>query len=514
MQATKQMIETSDLVHISFQDEPRNKKPVGIYWLQVLAVKATGLQNLATAWPYRLPSVLGAWLAVLAVFGFGKRLFDAQTGLTAAAMLATSLIVVIEAHLAKTDAVLLTTVTLAMLILSKFYMAPEGRAPRLPTALLFWMALGVGFLIKGPLILMVTGATVAALCAADRSGRWLKALHAESGIPVAIAVVLPWALAASTGGGGSFFTDAVSQDLLPKLAGGQESHGALPGVHLLALFATAWPWSILVPFAGILAWRQRAKPAVRFCLAWLLPAWLIFELVPTKLPHYTMPLFPALMLLIAASFAEFKTLQALMNRPAGLIFRAIWAVLSVALGSAVIWAAYTYGHTLPIAILAAVVAAAAGVFGIIALSKYDSPGTVIPLGAISVVFGFLIVTGVVPNLDRLAISRRLAEVSAPYRNQDTIMAVAGFHEPSAVFLLGTKTWLTSWDGATGLLLSDQVDLMTVPKSDISRVEEEFARWNMKMNTLAEIEGRNYSKGEDVHLVLVSASPTSPDLSTP
>ena len=508
------MIETGDLVHISFQDEPRNKKPVGIYWLQVLAVKATGLQNLATAWPYRLPSVIGAWLAVLAVFGFGKRLFDTKTGFMAAAMLATSLIVVVEAHIAKTDAILLATVTVSMLVLSKFYTASDERAPSLPIALLFWIVLGVGFLIKGPLILMVASATIAALCLADRNVHWLKALHAESGVPVALAVVLPWALAASTGNGGSFFTDAVSQDLLPKLAGGQESHGALPGVHLLALFATAWPWSIMVPFAGILAWRQRAKPAVRFCLAWLLPAWLIFELVPTKLPHYTMPLFPALMLLIAASFAELKTVRDLMSSPAGLTFRAIWAVLSVAIGAVVIWAAYTYGQNLPIAILTAAASCAAGAIGLVALTKYDLNRIVISLGAASLVFGVLIVTGVVPHLDRLAISQRLATASAPYRNQDTVMAVAGFHEPSAVFLLGTKTWLTSWDGATGLLLSDQVELMAVPKSDIPRVEEEFTRWNMKMNTLAEVEGRNYSKGEDVHLVLISASPALANAGTP
>ena len=87
------------------------------------------------------------------------------------------------------------------------------------------------------------------------------------------------------------------------------------------------------------------------------------------------------------------------------------------------------------------------------------------------------------------------------------MAVAGYHEPSAVFLLGTDTWLTSWDGATGLLMSSQVELIAVPAEDIPRIETEFARRNMRMNMLAEVEGRNYSKGEDVSLVLISASPS-------
>ena len=51
------------------------------------------------------------------------------------------------------------------------------------------------------------------------------------------------------------------------------------------------------------AWRQRRQKAVRFCLAWLLPSWLVFELVPTKLPHYVLPLLPALALLAAAALA-------------------------------------------------------------------------------------------------------------------------------------------------------------------------------------------------------------------
>ena len=47
------------------------------------------------------------------------------------------------------------------------------------------------------------------------------------------------------------------------------------------------------------AWRLRADPAVRFLLAWLVPAFLVFEAIPTKLPHYVLPTYPALAMLIA-----------------------------------------------------------------------------------------------------------------------------------------------------------------------------------------------------------------------
>jgi 4-amino-4-deoxy-L-arabinose transferase-like glycosyltransferase len=508
MQATKQMLETGDLVHINFQDEPRNKKPVGIYWLQALAVKISGTKDLTSAWPYRLPSAFGAWLAVLALFRYGKELFNPKIGFMAATMLATSFIVVVEAHIAKTDAVLLATVTIAMLILAKFYTGKDKSLLPLPVALLFWAVLGIGFLVKGPLILMVVGATIAALCVMDRSAHWLKALHAEFGIPVALAVVLPWILAVSTGGGSNFFADALNQDLLPKLAGGEESHGALPGVHIAALFATAWPWSVLVPFAGVLAWRQRTNPAVRFCIAWLLPSWLIFELVPTKLPHYTMPLFPALTLLIAASLDNFSSLRQLLNRPMGFAYRAFWALACVALGGAIVWAAYTYSPNPFISVLALAITISAGVFGLVGLTHYTADRIVIGLGAAGLLFGVVLAGEIVPNLERLAVSKKLAEISAPHRDQDTVMAIAGYHEPSAVFLLGTDTRLTSWDGATGLLLSSEIDLMAIPVENVPHAAVEFEKWNVQMNELGEIKGRNYAKGEDVQMVLISASPHS------
>src|SRR5712664_3253962 len=63
-QATKQMIETGDLVDIRFQDEVRYKKPVGIYWLQAAAVNTAAALGLPRAqvrvWLYRVPSLIGA----------------------------------------------------------------------------------------------------------------------------------------------------------------------------------------------------------------------------------------------------------------------------------------------------------------------------------------------------------------------------------------------------------------------------------------------------------------------
>src|SRR5258706_9695647 len=62
-QATRQMLETGDFVQIRFQDEARNKKPVGIHWLQAASVALLSTTASAAIWPYRLPSLAGALLA-------------------------------------------------------------------------------------------------------------------------------------------------------------------------------------------------------------------------------------------------------------------------------------------------------------------------------------------------------------------------------------------------------------------------------------------------------------------
>ncbi len=87
--------------------------------------------------------------------------------------------------------------------------------------------------------------------------------------------------------------------MLFKVASGQESHGFPPGFYLLLMPLTLWPASAMAGVSVFRAWKSRSAPAVRFCLAWIIPAWIVFELVPTKLPHYVLPFYPALCLLVA-----------------------------------------------------------------------------------------------------------------------------------------------------------------------------------------------------------------------
>ena len=503
MQASKQMLESRDWVHIRFQDEPRNKKPPGIYWLQAPTVHTAG-QDLTVAWPYRLPSALAAWIAVLLVCRCARRLFEPSAGLIAGAALATSFIVVVEAHIAKTDATLLAATVMAMTMLAEIYLGARERP--LWSALGFWFGIGCGILIKGPVILLVVAAAVVALCVADRDARWLKALRFELGLPLVLAMVLPWLIAVSGGGGqGSFVSDAVTQDLLPKLIGGQESHGAPPGTYILAGLLTAWPWSVLAPFVLVAAWKQRAVPAVRFCLAWLIPAWIVFEIVPTKLPHYTMPLYPALALLIAWALTQWRDTNVFarwIGRGAGVAYRTLWACLAVALGVGLAVANHLYGDGSSWgAVVGATAAVLAALLALIGFARGTSMSAAAGLVAVGVLLSLSLTSGILPHLTQLAISPRIAAAA-----HDNPVALAGFHEPSAVFLLGTNTLLTDTGGAVAHILGISGAIAVVPEDTLETVRAAVAAGGRSLIQRDEIVGYNYARGQWLRLAVVAAGP--------
>ncbi|HEY5084440.1 MAG TPA: phospholipid carrier-dependent glycosyltransferase, partial [Rhizomicrobium sp.] len=235
-QATKQMLETGQYIDIHFQDEVRYKKPAGIYWLQAMAVKAgeaLGVPHARTTiWLYRLPSLFGAIGAVLLTYWAALAFVARRTALLAALMMASSVLLGVEARLAKTDAVLLLTCVAAMGAMARIYLTsrrtPDAEISWRLTAIL-WTAMAAGVLIKGPLILMFVMLTALTLSIADRSGRWIWKLRPLAGFVWLLLLVLPWFVAIIAKSGDSFLTHSVGEDMLSKVFGGQESHGAPPG---------------------------------------------------------------------------------------------------------------------------------------------------------------------------------------------------------------------------------------------------------------------------------------------
>src|SRR3984893_7021046 len=359
-QATRQMLETGDFLRIRFQDEARNKKPAGIYWLEAAAVAAFRRPESTAIWPYRLPSMIGALTAALLIFAIGSALFasDAESpaprvaAFIAAVLLASALGIIVEAHIAKTDAALLATAVAGQGAIGLIYVrARTGRSAMPALAAMFWIAETAAILLKGPPGPALAILTVLALSIADRDLRWLRALYPVAGIIFTIIAVLPWLIAIERATEGKFLADSLGQDLWAKLIGSQESHGAPPLSYLLLAVATFWPGSVMLAPALAQGWRRRGMPAERFLLAWLLPAWVILELLPTKLPHYVLPLYPALALLTGAALVEgARAVAPRWLRYADVAAKALWGIVTIALTAALVVLPFRFGdHVVSVA---------------------------------------------------------------------------------------------------------------------------------------------------------------------
>lgn len=491
-QITRQMVESGDYIDIRYQDQDFYKKPAGINWLQAMAVKAALALGDADAmdeiWVYRTPSLLGAVAAVLLTYWAGLVFLARRPAFFAALMLAVSLMVGVQGRLARTDAVLLAVFVAVLGSMARIYlhgrsMAPD-QAPRLARRrmqpAIFWTALAVGILLKGPFILLFALLVAATLVFLDRSIRWLGAFRPLAGVAWMILLVAPWVLAIVARTGTSFFVESIGHDTLGKVAAVQEAHGAPPGYYLVFFAVTFWPGAALAGLAVPHVLAIRRLPWVRFLLAWIVPAWIIFELVPTKLPHYVLPLFPAIAMLIAEAVER------------GALSRSRWLVagtvtwLLMPLGILAIAIGGLYAIAGDLGILAWPFALGAVLLGLLAWRRYQAEGAEAALlrtAAASLLLAAAVCGIVVPAARPLFPSVLLADAVRDSGCPAPKVATVGFEEPSLVFLLGKDIRLTDAYGAVELLKGGPCRLALVESS-----------WEYYFNQRAQSMRLSYEKG--------------------
>jgi len=507
-QATKQMVESGDYVDIRFQDEVRYKKPVGIYWLQAGVVKAASAlgfrQALASIWVYRIPSLIGAIGAVLLTYWAALAFVSRRAAVLAALMMASCLLLGIERLLAKTDAMLLLTVTAAMGAMGRAYLEPNrprGGIAAWQMPAVFWTALAAGVLLKGPLILMVVGLAAIALIAVDRSARWLSALKPIAGIVWFAALVLPWFLAIVGRTGEAFFAESMGEDMLSKIYSSQESHGAPPGTYFLLFWLTFWPGATLAALAAPAVWVARGKPATKFLLAWLAPSWLVLELVVTKLPHYVLPLYPAIAILIAGVIDT-----GMLSRRALLVWGTIgWFIVPMLAGIGGIIALAVIGRQF--GLLVWPIVGGAVLLGFLAWHLYETDGAehaLLRAAAAAILTSIAIFGLVIPSLGQLFPSVTLARILRDSGCPEPAAAAVGYQEPSLVFLSGTGTRLTDTAGAAEFLAADQCHLAFVD----TRQEKSFAQRadaiGLRYTAGPRIEAINLSTGQPITIAVFRA----------
>ncbi len=200
-------------------------------------------------------------------------------------------------------------------------------------AALLWVFVGLGILTKGPITLMIVGLCVMTLSILSRQWRWFMRTKPILGVLVVLLCVVPWVIAVSNRIGFVQYWSIVSDEIFGRAGHAREGHWGPPGYYLVLLVVLFWPGVLLTGLALSLAWQRaiysldqvRGSSPLRrlisrivqlrmnhqpeaFLLAWLVPSWCVFELVSTKLPHYTMPLYPAVALLSARAVSRWPEL--------------------------------------------------------------------------------------------------------------------------------------------------------------------------------------------------------------
>lgn len=538
-ESSKQMLESGNWVDIRFGQVPRYKKPVGIYWLQAAATEIAGHVHGAGdrhIWTYRLPSLLGA-LAVLWLTFWNGSLFGAEAGLLAALLMAGTMVLSAEAGMATTDAVQLAAITAMQGVLLRLYRGPISRK----LALAGWAALAVGIMVKGPVAPAVAAVTILALALWQwrsqrwRAFAWLKGSYPRSGVALLLVIVLPWLVAIGLASRGAFFQQSLGGDFAAKVAGGQEGHGQPPGFYLLISAAALWP-AVLFLLPGL--WHgigRRTDKAIGFLLCWAGASWAMMEAVPTKLPNYILPALPPLAILaalwlLAPTEPEKAPAPSILSGESGGVAvpepawrRFAWrriflwtAAVQFAVGLGLAAAGpvllprlYGEGDVPALMALAALV----GLAGLVALILFALDKRLGAMAA-ALLASLILVPGlttlVAPRLDRLWVSQQVAAlVKKDSRQGDPPPVLAGYEEPSLVFLLGAHTGLSDGAGAAEAGARDG-GLALVDDAERPKFLARLAELQADATALDEVSGFNYSRGRQVHITLYRVTALDPE----
>lgn len=279
-EATREMFVRHDFLSTFLNGAPRFDKPILIYWCQAVFVWLLGPNE----WSFRLPSALAAstWCYAVGVFAWQR--FGRDAGWMACGIAATSLGVHIIGRAATADALLNMLLTLALLDAWR-HLESGSRTPLLRSYL--WI--GLGILTKGPIALLIPGATTFLYCAsAGRWKDWLRSVFHPLGWLILLAVTVPWYAAELAVKGQAFIDGFIMKHNVDRFSHTLEGHSGSLFYYVGMVPALLLPW---------LAWLIAAlrhlpsdfkAPLPRFLWIWFLFVIVFFSISGTKLPHYAL----------------------------------------------------------------------------------------------------------------------------------------------------------------------------------------------------------------------------------
>ena len=272
-------------------------KPPLFHWLAALTSMMGGGVSEMTV---RFPSALLATVAVLLLYGLGRRMFDEETAFLGGLMLATTVAFQSEAVAARVDMTLAFFVTVVLVI---FYLVYQGFLKE-NWLYGFYLLLGLGVLAKGPVGLILPAMVISCFLIARKRWDFLSRLCFHKGVILTLLVGPAWYGLAIAKGGDEFVARQVIHENLARffLSGeGGSGHQKPIYYYIPYLMLEGLPWSLFLPFVVADCFRRRAyaEEHLLFLMLWAGLIFVFFSLSAGKRSVYILPLYPALALLTA-----------------------------------------------------------------------------------------------------------------------------------------------------------------------------------------------------------------------
>ena len=300
-EASREMLQRHDYVIPYFNNQYRFDKPPLTYWCQAASFRVFGESDFAA----RFPTALAAALVSSLLFAWATRLRGERAGWWAAIVFTLALQTFLHGKAAVADMWLVLFFTLAHWSAWELFNANSYRQK---WWWIFYISLALGFLAKGP-VAWIPLATVGFARWSYKAEDFNARFRLFWGIPLTLAIVGAWGVPALMRTNGDFFRVGIMHHVIGRSLAPMEGHGASsPGMYFallpfyfVTLFVSFFPWSTRLPAL----WsdlRTNRDATDRFLLTGTLLIFGIFTLVKTKLPHYTLPAFPLIALLLARRF--------------------------------------------------------------------------------------------------------------------------------------------------------------------------------------------------------------------
>lgn len=490
-----QMVEQGDFTVIRYQQRLRGGTAPAAHWAQAASVETFSRPEDRAVWAWRLPSVLGLMLAAASTAWGAGALFARRTALPAGLICGGSLLISTLGGMATAGALFVGFSALSLAAFGKLYVGKGGLWSRLA----LWIGLIGAALVEGPTAPAIAVLAGLALFAADRRADWLKRLGLHWGLIALAAAALPWVVAVTVATDGAFWNLETSS---------RTGHTWL-GAQTLSLPLMLFPATAFLPPAAAYAWRRRADPAVRVTLAWILPAGLLFELLPDRQIVDQAPLVAGIAWLASAALFE----------PASPLVRRLGAGLSLLAGLILaglcIWLAYRFGGAAARleAILIGLAFAAAGGVGALAMLRGWSVTAYAGAFGLGLAGRLLLIAALAPALTPLwptnSIMTALAEHGLDPRQGFVIgpVASAGFAEPSLVFALGPQTQTgTAADAAQAIA---ELRPALVEAREDAAFHTALAKARLTALPVQTVEGYDYVDGRRLRITLYRSTNLTP-----